>query len=370
MGLNKGARRLSNHVAAYGSMIAYRLNASGKTEADCRYIGSHGIKKACDFWTQEGSPHHAIRANGQGGSAQATPSAIYVKTSFLRKFCDDHLDELDFPFVLATGCCDMEAGPRDLSPQLRARLLDNTKLISWYAQNCNHNHPKLKPLPIGLDYHTLTFKPYFDPWGYFDTPVGQEKTLDAIRVAAPRLEAKALTGYCNWHHVLDRGDRLRCINGVGLDTLTLEKLSVRRSLSWKNNAAHFFTISPLGEGADCHRTWEALLLGSVPIVPRSGISSLFDDLPVCVVDDWSEVTARYLKEQKERILASEFDFSSLYLDSWRDRLRGRLHRPATRQSFQEFVDTAHEGPRCCWTATRQPILKDELGKAHKQTKQS
>ncbi|MCY6380814.1 hypothetical protein [Hoeflea prorocentri] len=344
MGLKRRVRRISNHLGAYGSLLSYRLHASGKTEAACRYVGSHGIKKTCDFWTVDGSPHQAIPANGQGSRSDTPPPVIYVKTEFLHKFSENSLESLDMPFVLVTGCCDVEAGPRDLEQELRSRLLDNPNLVSWYAQNCNDNHPKLRPLPIGLDYHTLTFQMRFDPWGYFDTPVEQEKTLDTIRIAAPRLKEKKLAGYCNWHHALDRGDRLRCINAVDFDTLALERLSVERSTSWKNNATHFFTLSPLGAGLDCHRTWEALLLGSVPIVPRSGISSLFDDLPVCVVDDWSEVTVNFMQQQRERILGSQFDFSSLYLETWLDRFRGRARRNAKRQSFQDFVDMAHQGP--------------------------
>ena len=35
-------------------------------------------------------------------------------------------------------------------------------------------------------------------------------------------------------------------------------------------AAHRAVLSPPGRGADCFRTWEALALGSVPLVPRDG----------------------------------------------------------------------------------------------------
>ena len=49
-----------------------------------------------------------------------------------------------------------------------------------------------------------------------------------------------------------------------------------------------FVVSPPGNGADCHRTWEAIYLGAVPIVLRE-FWNFGDDLPVLIVDDYSEI---------------------------------------------------------------------------------
>lgn len=57
-------------------------------------------------------------------------------------------------------------------------------------------------------------------------------------------------------------------------------------------STHPFTLSPAGNGAQSHRTWEALLAGSVPIVRRTGtaMDRLYDGLPVVMVDEWSDAT--------------------------------------------------------------------------------
>lgn len=55
-------------------------------------------------------------------------------------------------------------------------------------------------------------------------------------------------------------------------------------------AQSMFVASPPGNGLDCHRTWEAIYLGSVPIVLRGTLAaSLIDDLPIVAVDQWDEV---------------------------------------------------------------------------------
>jgi len=50
-----------------------------------------------------------------------------------------------------------------------------------------------------------------------------------------------------------------------------------------------FVISPPGNGRDCHRTWEAIYLGAVPVVMNGHLAeSLTSDLPICVVDDYED----------------------------------------------------------------------------------
>ena len=49
-----------------------------------------------------------------------------------------------------------------------------------------------------------------------------------------------------------------------------------------------FVPSPAGNGIDCHRTWEALYLGAVPVVLRSEYFGE-SNWPVLVVDSWSEL---------------------------------------------------------------------------------
>ncbi len=59
------------------------------------------------------------------------------------------------------------------------------------------------------------------------------------------------------------------------------RLEVRNSL---------FVLSPPGNGNDCHRTWEAIYLGAVPVVLKGSLAeSLCAYLPILTVNDYSEV---------------------------------------------------------------------------------
>ncbi len=63
-----------------------------------------------------------------------------------------------------------------------------------------------------------------------------------------------------------------------------------------------FVLSPPGNGPDCHRTWEALYLGSTPIVKSAYWPFKKMDLPVVSIDSWSELVG---------VLASDRMFASL-----------------------------------------------------------
>lgn len=59
---------------------------------------------------------------------------------------------------------------------------------------------------------------------------------------------------------------------------------------------HLFVVSPPGNGRQAHRTWETLLLGSIPIVRRSlsPEDHLYDGLPVVLVNHYYDVTLHRL----------------------------------------------------------------------------
>lgn len=56
-----------------------------------------------------------------------------------------------------------------------------------------------------------------------------------------------------------------------------------------------FVLSPVGNGVDTHRTWEALLAGSIPIVESSVRDRMYEDLPVLIVKSWSDLSLPLLQ---------------------------------------------------------------------------
>jgi hypothetical protein len=86
---------------------------------------------------------------------------------------------------------------------------------------------------------------------------------------------------------------------------------------------HKFVLSPRGHGLDCHRTWEALLMGSFPVVETSPLDPLYEDLPVVIIQDWQEVSPDFLmKKYKELSSPSKgYNFEKLYMPYWIEQMQ-------------------------------------------------
>ena len=80
-----------------------------------------------------------------------------------------------------------------------------------------------------------------------------------------------------------------------------------------------FVISPEGNGIDCHRHYEALLAGCIPIVEHNPlIEEKYKGCPILYTTDYSEITEEYLQQKYQEMLHTEYDFSRLFLSFYSD----------------------------------------------------
>jgi len=80
-----------------------------------------------------------------------------------------------------------------------------------------------------------------------------------------------------------------------------------------------FIISPHGTGLDCHRTYEALALGCIPVVRSSTLDILYRDLPVVILQSWNDISLKALLEEAEKV--KDKDFKSLELQYWVNKIK-------------------------------------------------
>jgi hypothetical protein len=195
-------------------------------------------------------------------------------------------------------------------------------------------HPKLQALPIGLDFHTVGEKE--GTWGLRKvSPVAQERLLLNNLYDAP--EQKLNAYYCNWLSNGMYGDRQECYDKIDKELCFFENLPRSRKFMLQRQAEFALTVSPRGVGYECHRTYESLVLGSMPIVRRNPlVDCLYNDLPVIKVDDWSEVNRKMLPNYLGSIAAQKFDFNSLFLQHWVAKIKGKEYNPFPKMHIFEF----------------------------------
>ena len=78
-----------------------------------------------------------------------------------------------------------------------------------------------------------------------------------------------------------------------------------------------FIISPEGNGIDCHRHYEALMAGCIPIVEDNPIiRKKYGNCPILYTKDYSEITEEYLNKKYIEMNEIVYDFSRLLLSNY------------------------------------------------------
>jgi hypothetical protein len=154
----------------------------------------------------------------------------------------------------------------------------STKFKRIYCVNWLGNHPKIEPIPIGLenikylrngipsDFNRMRMKNKIQ---FMDRPIN---LLVAFSLHTNPIERSAALSAA------------RRVPGVKIIDNFIYPYEYLKLVSQSK-----FVLSPPGNGPDCHRTWESIYLGAVPIVYKSAWPFRDFNLPVAQVSDWNEV---------------------------------------------------------------------------------
>jgi hypothetical protein len=237
---------------------------------------------------------------------------IFLKTDMAREFFSYLHPKIDAKYILITHNSDLApigltAVDHPPTTFTLEKYLDDPKIIVWFAQNIDREHPKLKAIPIGIANSC---------WKH-----GNITILNKAMEQIPLLNERNESIYINCTsspHLKERLHALEC----------LKKKSFCYHVGYKNFSSYLeeikqfkFVLSPPGNGFDCHRTWEALLMGCIPIVKHSLLDSLYQDLPIILVNDWNEVTPTSLNSELTKIASRSLKQEKMYAQYWIDLIK-------------------------------------------------
>jgi len=292
-------------------VVRFSPEAEAREEENL-YLSNAAMRDGCDIvWDKDRDdpPADLLRPLAHG-------TVVFVNTAHVPRFIAEVLPHIQGRFVLVSGNENNPTSAFDVD-----RLMAGDRCLHWFIENFELapawlTSGRVTPLPLGLDYHKL------DPkagargldMGLPSRPGNQQLTLKAVADEIGPIHDRPLKVYANFHLNMDtflrhhhaeirqraRAEARRALAGKAF--MLWERRQSPRIEVWRRHEEALFEASPRGNGIDCHRTWEALFLRSIPIVPRSSIDPVFEGLPVALIDDWSEVTP-------ERLAAWRDDFA-------------------------------------------------------------
>jgi hypothetical protein len=295
------------------------------------FVSSTVMRDACDVIWHEKIPMPPDALFGP----LAYGAVVHVNAKHVGEFIESVLPRLTGPIVLVSGCDTENSNVPGYE-----KIIESPNILHWFLQNFELDpqyEGQVTKLPLGLNYHKL--EPQGDntssDMGLPSRPGNQQLTMKAIREDIPPFAERPARVYANYHLSMDTF--LRSPEAVKRARARQEALDKTRKLPfvhyelrqiprnevWRRHRDYAFEMSPHGNGLDCHRTWEAILLKTVPIVKTSSLDSMYDGLPVVIVEDWSEITAENLAAWQARH-AVAFDGpipEQLYCRYWIERFR-------------------------------------------------
>lgn len=300
-----------------------------KDEKDCIYVGSIGIAKSCDVRCD---PLESSTTNIPDITKIYNNCSVYVCNTSIKNFADK-IDDIKCNFVLVSGDSDEDNYNRTFSNNYDdfLKFIENDKIIHWFCQNCTVSHPKISKLAIGLDYHS----------NHHSNVIKLEKEAKLIEIKKNQkpFSERIHKCYVNftepifWYYY--KQNRIDALHQIKNELIFKEEENQNVLVCWQNQTEYAFVISPPGNGLDCHRTWEALILGCIPIVYSSGIDELFDDLPVLIVNDWNDITQELLDNTIEKYKNVTFNYDKLLLKYWTDKINS--YKSIKQEPFTTFT---------------------------------
>ena len=196
------------------------------------------------------------------------------------------------PFILITHNSDQNILKNDYNVQL---ILNEPKLIKWYAQNIDFQHHKLQFLPIGIANeqwnHGISFKNYYL---YNNININKTKNI-----------------FFNFSINTNKEKREKCYYSLQKKIEFLQNIDITDN--FKRMSEYKFCICPIGNGLDTHRLWEALYLKCVPIVINDDFINVIKNntnLPLFILNSWDDLDVNNLPDYN----SFNFENSKKYLD--------------------------------------------------------
>ena len=224
-------------------------------------------------------------------------SIVFCKTDFLETFFDI-IKSVQVPIILITHCSDRIVDKNLYSQKPGC-------VYNWFSQNIDVQMPDLHALPIGTfsfnGFKSKLYTKYYDI--FTNLELGDKNNFNGKQKL-----------YCNFDPITNK-NRANIL-------ATLKSKSFSVSVDRKDFYSYFnelkeyqFIASPPGTGIDCHRTWEALYAGCIPVVEKHFMYDSYN-LPIIQIDNWNDLTLDLLVYKFNLLKDKIFSYDQLTTLYW------------------------------------------------------
>ncbi len=238
---------------------------------------------------------------------------------------DTFLDSVKKPFILISAMEDTQL-PLEIDIHFMNKIINNTYFKHWFSINKTiPDNNNFTSIPYGLNYWTLTTSPYFgEPIQDYNQ---QNQVIENIIIQSQHFSKRIPKIYGNFHLNLtderNGGWRQKLLQIIPSDIILYQQSFLPRRHVYENMSKFTFVLSPFGHGFDCIRTFEALCLGCIVIMKKSFLDSIYEDLPVLIVNEWDDINETLLTNTLKIFSEKKFNYEKLKMDYWINKINSK-----------------------------------------------
>lgn len=257
------------------------------------YISGDGFRALAQHVYDESSDFEPSRVE--------TGDIVFINPDFIVSYFKDKHPHIKNKYILISQNSDLGI------EKVHTDFIDD-KIAHWFAKNVLYGHEKITPIPIGLTNNFLN-------------KIG--KTSDMSFARKNDLTQKT-TGMSYGFSLASGQERIMLQKMLEKHDLGFNVFEKTQGAYFKKMSGYSFVVSPEGNGADCHRTWEALYLECIPIAKENYFINHFKalGLPILTIKDWNEIESfdEDFLNRRYNELKKDFNHKSLFMDYWIERI--------------------------------------------------
>jgi hypothetical protein len=248
-------RRFSNNMKLNIDRGLNLINMnSAQNIAAWIYTGRQQLRNATkrpkfDSWSMHEKKEKFLSMSHDAQKLQGNDT-MFVPYALMQEFTRSFLPHIKTPVVLFSFPWGERISNSWLVPAV-ANITSNSYILKWFAQNIGRytggfeHHPKVHPFPLGLK--TREYGPQIEGLSTFLKKQFMERNRQSRRTVSIYVSPMRITN-----------DARRILAPYAGGILPYQQFLTQLSKS-------YYVTSPDGDHPDCHRHYEAIALGAVPI---------------------------------------------------------------------------------------------------------
>lgn len=208
----------------------------------------------------------------------------FVYINALSDFIKNTLIHIKGKYILITYSKHKRVPNWILKKEDAIQFINDPRLIRWYTTNLFIDIPKVVGIPIGMDYKTLK---------HVDTSIQEDRYREIVNEVKPIYHRKPICYFHMRYHFIKRNiDDILESEIFNKECIYYDNERLTKEQVVKRMSECMYVI--IVQSHDTSQIWEALGVGTIPIILKSSYLPIYNGLPILSVDSWNEINNELL----------------------------------------------------------------------------